>query len=101
MEELNEMIHFFIQKKIEEDDYWKNLSVIFTGSDCPGEGEHKIMEWIRSNKNQFSPNDCHCLYGADADLIMLGLTLPMKNICIIREEYIHSGDKVKIKDSKK
>ena len=38
MEELNEMIHFFIQKKIEEDDYWKNLSVIFTGSDCPGEG---------------------------------------------------------------
>lgn len=84
MEELNEMLHFFIQKKIEEDDYWKNVSVIFTGSDCPGEGEHKIMEWIRTNKHQFSPNDCHCLYGADADLIMLGLTLPMKNICIIR-----------------
>jgi 5'-3' exonuclease len=59
------------------------------------------MEWIRTNKNQFSPNDCHCLYGADADLIMLGLTLPMKNVCIIREEYINSGDKVKIKDSKK
>lgn len=30
------MIHFFIQKKIEEDDYWKNVSVVFTGSDCPG-----------------------------------------------------------------
>jgi 5'-3' exonuclease len=38
MEELNEMIHFFIQKKIEEDDYWKSLSIVFTGSDCPGEG---------------------------------------------------------------
>lgn len=42
------------------------------------------MEWIRSNKNKFETDDCHCLYGADADLIMLGLTLPMKNVCIIR-----------------
>ena len=38
MEDLNEMINFFIQKKIEEDDYWKNITVVFTGSDCPGEG---------------------------------------------------------------
>jgi 5'-3' exonuclease len=38
MTELNEKIHFFIQKKIEEDDYWKSLSVIFTDSSVPGEG---------------------------------------------------------------
>jgi 5'-3' exonuclease len=38
MSQLNEMIHFFIQKKLEEDDYWKGLSIIFTGSDSPGEG---------------------------------------------------------------
>lgn len=43
MKELNEMLNFFIQKKISEDDYWKSLSIVFTGSDCPGEGEHKIM----------------------------------------------------------
>ena len=43
MHQLNEMLHFFIEKKIEEDDYWKGLSVVFTGSDTPGEGEHKIM----------------------------------------------------------
>lgn len=59
------------------------------------------MEWIRANQSQFGPDDTHCLYGADADLIMLGLVLPMKNVCIIREEYLHYGDKVKIKDSKK
>ena len=31
---------------------------------------------------------------------MLGLTLPIKNACIIREEYVHSGDKVKIMKSR-
>ena len=84
MSELNSKLHFFIKKKIEEDDYWKSLSVVFTGSDVPGEGEHKIMEFIRANKHKFDPEDSHCLYGADADLIMLAMTLPMKNICIIR-----------------
>lgn len=28
------------------------------------------------------------MYGADADLIMLAMTLPIKNLCIIREEFI-------------
>lgn len=85
MQQLNEMLHFFVQKKIHEDDYWKSLSIVFTGSDTPGEGEHKIMEFVRANKEQFLPDDTHCFYGADADLIMLGLTLPVKNACIIRE----------------
>lgn len=85
MQQLNEMLHFFLQKKIEEDNYWKRLSIFFTGSDSPGEGEHKIMEFIRANQEKFLPDDTHCFYGADADLIMLGLTLPIKNACIIRE----------------
>lgn len=42
------------------------------------------MEYIRANQRQFHPDDTHCFYGADADLIMLGLTLPLKNACIIR-----------------
>ena len=101
MEELNANLNFFIKKKIEEDDYWKSLSIIFTGSDSPGEGEHKIMEFIRGNMGQFDPDDSHCLYGADADLIMLSMTLPLKNLCIIREEYLHGSDRVRIIESKK
>ena len=96
MQQLNEMLHFFIKKKIEEDQYWKSLSVVFTGSDTPGEGEHKIMEFVRGNKQNFQENDTHCFYGADADLIMLGLTLPIKNGLIIRQQYVHASDKVKI-----
>lgn len=42
------------------------------------------MEFIRANHLNFDDEDVHCLYGADADLIMLSLTLPLKNLCIIR-----------------
>ncbi len=48
---LNEKLCDFIEKKIEEDENWKHLDIEFSGSQVPGEGEHKIMEYIRKKKN--------------------------------------------------
>jgi hypothetical protein len=87
MFDLIEKIKFFIVRKLHEDENWRNLDIIFSGGDVPGEGEHKIMEWIRGWKQSkdYDINESHCVYSNDADLIFLSLSLHLPKIMILRE----------------
>ena len=88
MARLSNQLRYFVNKKITEDANWRNIEVVLSGHDVPGEGEHKVMEYIRLAKAQpdYNPNVRHCLYGLDADLIMLGLLSHDPHFCLLREE---------------
>ena len=88
MAKLTRQLKYFINKKVSEDVDWQGVEVVLSGHEVPGEGEHKIMEYIRLAKAQpdYDPNIRHCLYGLDADLIMLGLLSHDPHFCLLREE---------------
>ncbi|TGO87994.1 hypothetical protein BPOR_0191g00130 [Botrytis porri] len=88
MQKLTQQLKYFIAKKISEDVDWQGTEIVLSGHEVPGEGEHKVMEYIRHKKAQpdYDPNRRHCLYGLDADLIMLGLLSHDPHFCLLREE---------------
>lgn len=88
MVRLHEQLKFFVNYKISTDLAWQGLKIYLSGHETPGEGEHKIMEFIRSEKIRpdYDPNTRHCLYGLDADLIMLGLSSHEPHFSLLREE---------------
>ena len=88
MARLSAQLKWWVNKKVSEDADWRGVNVILSGHEVPGEGEHKIMEYIRLAKAQpdYNPNLRHCLYGLDADLIMLGLLSHDPHFCLLREE---------------
>uniref|UniRef100_A0A8C0GQM8 5'-3' exoribonuclease 1 n=1 Tax=Chelonoidis abingdonii TaxID=106734 RepID=A0A8C0GQM8_CHEAB len=95
MARLHEHLKYFVNMKISTDKSWHGVTVYLSGHETPGEGEHKIMEFIRSEKTKpdYDPNTRHCLYGLDADLIMLGLTSHESHFSLLREEVRFGGKK--------
>lgn len=88
----------WVAYKIETDPFWKDgAKVIVSGPDVPGEGEHKVMDFIRDSRKAYhqgndaarglyKPGATHVLYGLDADLIMLGLVTHEPNFMLLREK---------------
>ena len=59
----------------------KNWSI--SGYDMFGEGEHKVMKYIRDNT---TTNSTFLVYGLDADLILLSMLQSKSSIFLMREE---------------
>lgn len=82
MKKLNEKIY----SNYKNPDKYKVKSIILSGSDSCGEGEHKLFGYIRKIPEKHR-HETTVIYGLDADLIMLSINhLPIaNNIYLFRE----------------
>jgi 5'-3' exoribonuclease 1 len=75
-----------IQKYFNNPKKYNLKNIILSTSENPGEGEHKLFQYIRDHPEKHK-NETTVIYGLDADLIMLSINhLPIsKNIYLFRE----------------
>jgi 5'-3' exonuclease len=83
MDYLTCYIDWFIRKSISTNELWMNIEVVFSSEKIPGEGEHKLINYMRSIGDI---NENYCMHGLDADLIMLALGTHLPNFWILRED---------------
>jgi 5'-3' exonuclease len=84
MDSLNKYIEWYVKKQMsDETTYWNKIEVVFSNEKCAGEGEHKLINYLRKYGE---PNDASCIFGMDADLIMLALGTHLPHFYILRED---------------
>ena len=91
MHELTKYLNFAIRERMMKDVTWQKLTVHFSSVRIPGEGEHKILDFIRSLSYSERDNFRHCIMSPDGDLIMLCLAAHLPKMFLLREDQDSRG----------
>ncbi len=74
----------------------RGLKYIYSSYHEEGEGEHKLLQYIKKN---ISENDGVIIYGLDADLLFLSLGIGVShNVFIMREQQVFNNKEVDLDD---
>lgn len=87
MEKLHNKIIKYINTK-------KKIKIVYSSYHTPGEGEHKLLKYIKNATNDKKSKDNNfVVYGLDADLIFLSIASQKNNIFLLREaNYIKNNN---------
>lgn len=91
MHELDQFMNYAIRREIEQNDTWKRCEVVYSPHTVPGEGEHKILDYIRGMSDEQKENETHCIWGPDGDLFMLTLSSHIKEMYLFRNDQFNFG----------
>jgi 5'-3' exonuclease len=90
-----ERIHISMIKYLEQLSK-TNIKCIYSSYHEPGEGEHKILQYIKKN---IDPTETIIIYGLDADLLFLSLaTGETYNLYVMREQQIFNNTELDFDD---
>lgn len=95
MQLVSDSIKYYIHHRLSTQPGWSNLKVILSDWTVPGEGEHKIVDFIRRQRldPEYDANQENVIYGLDADLIMLTMATHEARFRVLREDVFWEEEK--------
>lgn len=91
MSNLSVYLNYAIRKEMTSNTKWHGIQVIFDPPNCPGEGEHKCLEYIRNLPETIKQQNTFSFFGPDGDLIMLSLAVGIHNMKLLRQDQYRPG----------
>lgn len=89
MNYLSKYIDWYIRMMITNVPEWRDIEIVFSNEKVAGEGEHKIINYMRKYS---TISESYCIQGLDADLIMLSSGMLHPNMYILRENHYNRSE---------
>jgi 5'-3' exonuclease len=84
MRDISQGLRVYIEDRVAHHPLWAGLTVHYSGHEVPGEGEHKVIAYLRELRASpsYIANERYCINGQDADMIMLAMATHEPHFCV-------------------
>jgi 5'-3' exonuclease len=85
MHRLKNSLCYYVCNRLQKSRRFERVKFYVSGSDVAGEGEIKIVNYIKNKPAYHRSEDSYLIVGTDADLILLGLCVDERNVFVMAE----------------